>query len=188
MKHISILVLLMLGVLCCAEARLDETAEESDKRYGPPKEQGKFNEIGLSARKYSKDGVEISAALFDGKTVMMVYTRQGKFSLALSSTQFSKEEVNTLLQVESRGSEWQEIPLTEFTNLTSNMLGLGSGALRTLDAKAVGKVFWKRKDGNAFACRLRESRNNSSDDRCMIISAQLISQFKKDGPKVLPGF
>jgi hypothetical protein len=86
---------------CGAFARVDETIEQLDNRYGPPYETG-TTPFHTEFRQYRFKGLLIFAHFFDGKCIGESYENQDHSALAT-------DIVQGLLSANAGASKWNEV-------------------------------------------------------------------------------
>lgn len=104
-----------------AEARLGETKEQTEKRYGWSMQELESPAKNLQVHCFEKLGYKIIVTFMDGISANETFTKVGDGS-------FSDAELEKLLESNTGDSTWEKVDQT----------------------KVIGKV-WKRKDGKAWA-------------------------------------
>jgi hypothetical protein len=112
-------------ILCCALAvalsstgwaRLGETLEQCEARYGPASRTvdalASFNTPGTIACTFSKAGYKIVVALHDGKAGVIFYEKEEQGTLG-KPVDISQTEVESLLESNGWGKSWQTVPAHE---------------------------------------------------------------------------
>jgi hypothetical protein len=100
-------ILLLIGCEC-AYARLGETSQELENRFGPPVatfSKEVIAQIGFEPAfpgyKFTKGEISVLAFLLNGKSCAEIYVKEDKSDL-------NNSEIETLLQANSDGSTWEE--------------------------------------------------------------------------------
>ena len=146
---VCFLASILLGV-GPASARLGESPDECEKRYGRATatalnlgEELKEDGAGWKASTYVTRGLEIQVIFDDGKAVMVRYANQPMFSMgsAPSSTvNLSAGEIDQLKKANAEGAVWKPY------------------SVRVLTKVAPGMKVWRTGDSDVFAGYNRESR------------------------------
>jgi hypothetical protein len=111
MKNICILVALGLLVMpTCATARLGDTVEVAEKRYGKPTNDpaGKFNPLikNVINEMYKYKGWMIRVAYINDHAVRMLYARE----LKPGQSPFLQDyEIKAILKAEAHGGAWETL-------------------------------------------------------------------------------
>jgi len=139
MKPLLIVCVWALLATSCF-ARLWETVEQCDKRYGRPL--SARNEGGLHVRTYLKKGVSVRLAFAKGRAVKIYYDRLRQ--------PLSHYDVKLFLYVNSQGLEWQQVDqVAEWKK--RNKDSLSSPRAHEELARDLETARWRRVDGRAEA-------------------------------------
>jgi hypothetical protein len=101
--HRCLCLILFFAAVLPAYARLGETKEQSIARYETPVPQAPEASGGEDILLFKKNGIEINATFENGKCVDLTF-------LNLDHSDFTDDEINTLLSLNSQGLEWKVNP------------------------------------------------------------------------------
>lgn len=103
MKTLAFLFALILSAIGPAHARIGETLEECQARYGSATEHSKSEGISL----FKKSGYIVTCMVTYGKVSVIVFNKE-KQRESVFNPPLSDEEISTLQKANSGGSEWEE--------------------------------------------------------------------------------
>lgn len=129
----AVIVLVMI-LPSGSSARLGETPEQCEERYGTPvaeDEMVDFHMPGALAVSYQKAGLTIYIAFINGTAGQIQYEKSQKNALGIAE-EMSDAEILSLLQANSGGGEWNERDLSA---------SLRRGKLWVLDGKLAYAVY-----------------------------------------------
>jgi len=108
------LILLALFGVPSLNARIGETLEECEVRYGPPVKGPIIDSSIEGAQQYAfaKSGFEVGVTFHQGKAVVLLFSKLEKDALG-NSVAMSKAEIEVFLEANQLGGPWVELPSTQ---------------------------------------------------------------------------
>lgn len=97
----------MLCFVNIIQARIGETPEEAEKRYGAPVKKETLR--GLPCYLYQKSGFTLGFVFYNGKAAQM-YVRKSEKDQLDRPLEISDLELNLILKTNSGGKEWEKFP------------------------------------------------------------------------------
>lgn len=157
---LTVALIVFVSLYQQASARIGETPEQCEVRYGKPVRIEKKDESKI----YLKTGFRINIFFIEGKAVTMIFEKMDK-DLSRISHQITTNEVQSLLQSNSGGKEWEEVMLPEERR-------------RVMTDKYWPKL-WKTKDGE------RKAVWDTSGHRLLITTTDLLKNVMPEDENVL---
>ncbi|MFC1498279.1 hypothetical protein ACFLS1_07410 [Verrucomicrobiota bacterium] len=174
MKKIQILFLIAMVFLpSVLLARLGETIEKCDKRYGKPVKIYKGGKV------YHENGFNINVTFTNNTAFLITYSKPKKED-DLIRQRLTSKEIDKFLKVNSQKAKWkQRDPMARFFSVNDNIERLAM--LRESEAQIV----WDRSDGKALAFY---DKNMPSENYRMLHIGLLEFINKKKEKDPLEGF
>lgn len=157
MRIVLLTLLVIAGITTSAKARLGETADQLEARYGQPlsetDQKGEGAKIPLAKVVFQKGGFEIDVTITNGVSVQETFKK-------LNGNPITTNEARYLLTVNSQGREW-EAPVTtdgdkvwtRDDNATARLAQDGSLTIRSRElttAEATAKRYEQRPSLEGF--------------------------------------
>jgi hypothetical protein len=135
-KLLIVLIVVLLAFASQVEARLGETMEQCEKRYGKPTSSEEFG--GIQGLAFKKNDFTIRVFIINGKCGMISYEKEGE----LINKPLSKEEIEKFLSSNSQDFEWEVKDTMGEAYSTSDEL-----LMQDLMRDAMKCIRWRRRDG-----------------------------------------
>ncbi len=96
------MVIALAVAVASASARIGETLEECQARYGKPVSAAKPGEMVA----FYKDDIFLGVSFFEGKADLIIFTKKA----GQRTVHFTDEEIEMLLKANGHGQKWSKVP------------------------------------------------------------------------------